>query len=62
MKVEKVDERVVLTADNGMVITDGKSYGRTIYLAVGATEEGFYEITKAEYERIIAEQEPQNIM
>lgn len=56
MKIEMVT-RKKLTASEGMVLTDGEMYGKTIYLEEGKTEEGFYEITQEEYEEIIKEQE-----
>lgn len=37
-------ERVILTASDGMVYTDGCSGGRKIYLAEGQSAEGWYEI------------------
>ena len=42
-------ERVILTADTGMVYTNGKNYGRTIWLAEGADPNAYYQITEAEY-------------
>lgn len=51
--------RQVLTADEGMVLTDGKIYGKVIYLAQGADASAFYEITDAAYAEILAEQERQ---
>jgi hypothetical protein len=42
-------ERTKLTAPEGMILTDGKNYGRIIYLAEGADESAYYPITEAEY-------------
>ena len=47
-----MNERKILTAEDGMVLTNGKIYGKVIYLAVGADESEYYAITEAEYEEI----------
>lgn len=47
--------RQVLTADEGMVLTDGKIYGRVIYLAQGADASVFYEIPESQYEKEAAD-------
>lgn len=49
--------RQILYAEDGMVLTDGVTYGTVIYLAEGKDASAFREITNAEYEAIIAEQE-----
>jgi hypothetical protein len=51
MKVETIIRKKI-TASEGMVLTDGNIYGRTIYLAEGKSEADFYEITEAEYASI----------
>lgn len=51
MKTETVSA-TVLSADEGKILTDGKVYGRTIYLAKNRSPEEFHEITEAEYNEI----------
>ena len=48
--------RIILYADEGMVLTDGNIYGKTLYLADGTDTNSFSEITEAEYENILQEQ------
>ena len=50
-------ERVILTADEGMVLTNGTDYGTVIYLAVGADPAAYYQITEAEYNAILERDE-----
>ena len=51
MKTQTVSA-TVLCADEGKILTDGKVYGRTIYLAKNRSPEEFHEITEAEYNEI----------
>lgn len=46
-------ERKVIKASDGMVLTNGSIYGKTIYLADGMNESDFHEIPKEEYDRIL---------
>lgn len=50
-------QRIVLTAEDGMVLTNGETYGTVIYLAEGVDASTFREITKEEYEKTLLEQE-----
>lgn len=50
-------ERIILRAEEGMVLTNGTDYGRIIYLAEGVNPDAFHSITEAEYETIMAQQE-----
>lgn len=46
-------ERIILTADEGYVYTDGKIYGTVIYLAEGVNADNFKQITLEEYNEIM---------
>lgn len=46
-------ERKVLYAEQGRVLTDGKTYGKVIFLADGVEAESFHEITEEEYQEIL---------
>lgn len=41
--------RIVLTASDGMVYTDGVDGGKVIYIAEGKTADGWYETPEAEF-------------
>ena len=49
--------RIKLTASEGMVLTDGESYGKEVFLAEGADADEWHEITQTEYEKILEEQD-----
>lgn len=49
--------RIKLTASEGMVLTNGKGYGKIVYLAEGTSPQLFYEISDAEYARIQEDEE-----
>ena len=51
MKTTEI-KTIKIEADEGKILTDGESYGRTIYLAKNRLPEEFHEITEAEYEEI----------
>ena len=53
----KIRTLKVLEASEGKVLTDGETYGKTIYLADGLDESAFYEITEAEYEALMPKAE-----
>ena len=49
-------ERIKLTAKDGMIFTNGETYGRIVYLGTGDSPDNWYEITEAEYEAIKVEE------
>ena len=46
-----------ITASYGMVLTDGETFGKEIYLGINDSEANWREITEEEYNKILAEQE-----
>lgn len=52
-----MQKRIILTASEGHILTDGENYGRIVYLASGDEGEKWYEITDGEYEAKMAERE-----
>jgi hypothetical protein len=50
-------ERTSIKATEGHILTNGEIYGSEIFLADGLRSKDFYEITKVEYDAILAEQE-----
>ena len=55
-------ERTILKARQGYVYTNGVDYGKIIYLANGVNADSYYEITDEEYNKILEEQENENII
>ena len=51
----------VLTADDGMKLTNGEAFGSTVRLGVHDSESNWYEITEAEAERMQAEAEEEEL-
>ena len=52
-------ERQILFANDGMVLTNGETFGKEIYLADGVSADSYHEITEAEYEILLAMAEEQ---
>ena len=57
-----MERRITLYADKGKVLTNGTIYGKQIHLAIGEQDYLFYEISEEEYEKIVKEQEKQEIL
>lgn len=49
--------RKIIYADEGKILTNGKEYGKIVYLAVGETADNWHEIYLAEYEKQLQEEQ-----
>lgn len=49
-----------LTASDGMMLTNGKAYGKEIYLGCNDSADKWREITEAEYKKILKEREEEH--
>ncbi len=47
--------RVKLVATEGMIYTNGESFGRTVFLGTGDNPDNWWEISESEYEKILEE-------
>lgn len=61
MQKSIINSIAVLTADSGMILTNGKSFGSTVYLGVHDSADNWHEVTKAEAEQIMAEAEEEEL-
>lgn len=52
----KQENYIMLTADEGKILTDGEVYGKIIALGKGDGPERYHEITVREYEAFLAAQ------
>lgn len=50
-------EQIVLTADEGMTLTNGETYGKKVFLAHNTTADNWREITDSEAEALQKEKE-----
>ena len=56
MKTETI-KQIILTAEDGMYLTNGETYGKTVVLPESANVNDWYEITEAEYKKATEAQE-----
>ena len=54
--------RIKLTASEGMVLTNGETYGTEIFLHEGDDGSAYHEIPRAEYDAIMAAENPPEVM
>ena len=51
MKTETI-KQIIITADEGMYLTNGETFGKTVVLPEGADTSQWNEITEQEYEKM----------
>ena len=51
-------QKILLCAEDGKILTDGKIYGKIVYLGSQDSINNYYEITIEEYQQILAIQNP----
>ena len=62
MKFEtKTVELRILTASEGMVLTNGETYSKEVYLGVNNSPDNWHEITEEEYNEIRKELEESEV-
>ena len=49
---QEIITRIKLIASNGMVLTNGETFGKEVYLGIGDKPENWHEITEEEYNKI----------
>lgn len=53
MQIKNItDDRLLLVAEDGMVVTNGEDYGYAISLEQGKSYSDYYEITEEEYNNL----------
>ena len=59
MKISTIELKK-LTASEGMVLTNGETYSKEIYLGTNDSAYNWHEITDEEYEKILSEKEAEH--
>ena len=52
-------ELTKLTASDGMMLTNGETYSKEVYLGIHDSADNWHEITEEEYEKVMKEQMPE---
>ena len=53
---KKIIEIPVLTPSEGMILTNGETYSKEVWLGINDSTENWHEVPMAEYEAYLAEQ------
>ena len=56
MIIETIELRKMIASD-GMMLTNGEAYSKEVYLGKNDSPENWHEITDAEYEEVLKQQE-----
>lgn len=48
-------DRVKLIASEGMVLTNGDTYGKEVFIGIGDSSDNWWEITEEEYKKLTEE-------
>jgi hypothetical protein len=56
VRIETIELKKMMASD-GMVLTNGEAYGKEVYLGKNDSAENWHEITDAEYEEVLKQQE-----
>lgn len=57
--IKETITQIILTADEGMYLTNGETYGKTVILPESANQGDWHEITEEEYNKIINSKFPE---
>ena len=59
--IQEVITKVVITADDGKILTNGETYAKKLVLGDWDKAENYHEITEEEYNEIMVEQEEKTL-
>lgn len=58
--IQEVITKVVITADDGKILTNGETYAKKLVLGEWDKAENYHEITEKQYQKILAKQNEEN--
>ena len=57
---KEIINRTKLIAEEGMVLTNGETFGKQVFLAPSDSPDNWWEITEEEYSKIVVEEDANN--